>query len=256
MKQRIIGPRFYNIYLLVVIALAVAGLVASFVTIGMLLFTASSDGWDTLNLVGRAFEMFFSVFLTGIGAATLSFAVLERLLPGDEIKLPGIEELTVQGFLSNKEDKPIKPASLIVEITFLALMLILFIFFSNRHVLTSILSPAFFAVYLPLMEIRWGLTILQNLVLLRKRRWQPGTMFSAILLEIFDIYILTCLISGPPMVAGKVLEGINPLLNDIPGVSIETALRLGFSVALVVLVVLTMFKAYSFLKSQIMKTKD
>lgn len=255
MKQSIIGPRFYNIYLLVVIALAVAGLVASFVTMGMSLFTASSDGVEALDLMGNAFEMFFSVFFTGIGAATLSFAVLERLLPGDEIKLPGIEELNIQDLLSTDEDKPIKPASLIVEMAILALLLILFLFFSKWNFLTSNLSAAFFAIYLPLMEVRWGLAILQNLVLLRKIRWQPGTMLSDILLEIFDIYILTRLITGPSILAGKVLEGVFPATTGISGYSIDAALRLAFSVALVVIIVLTLFKAYGLLKSQITKIK-
>lgn len=255
MKRTIIGPRFYQVYLVVLIALTGAGLVASLVTIGMSVFSAPSDGVDVLDLMGRASEMFFSVFLTGIGAATLSFAVLERLMPEDEIKLPDIAGLNIENLVSGEEDKPIKPARLIVEMVFLALLLILFIFFSNWTFLTSNLSAAFFAVYLPLMEIRWGLTILQNLVLLRKMHWQPGTRLSVLLLEIFDIYILIRLITGPSMLAGKVLEGVYPTTTGLPGVSIDAALRLAFSVALVVIVVLTVFKAYGFLKFQIQKSR-
>lgn len=226
---------------------------ASIVTIGMSLFTAPLDGVNALDLMGRAFGMFFSVFLTGIGAATLSFAVLERLFPGDEIKLPGIEKLGLRNLLSNEVAKPVKPASLIVEMAILTLLLILFIFFSNWTLLTSNLSAAFFAIYLPLMEIRWGLTILQNLVLLRQRRWQTGTKLSAILLEIFDIYILARLITGPSMLSGKVMECVFPATTGIPGNAIDAALRLAFAVALVVIVILTLFKVYRWLRSQIIK---
>ena len=101
------------------------------------------------------------------------------------------------------------------------------------------------------MEIRWGLAILQNLVLLRKMRWQPGTMLSNSLLAILDIYILMCLITGPSMLAGKVLDGVFPTTTGIPGYSIDVALRLSFSVALVVIFGLTVFKIDRLLRSRI-----
>jgi hypothetical protein len=81
-------------------------------------------------------------------------------------------------------------------------------------------------------------------------RWQPGTLLSALLLEVIDIYILIRLISGPSMLTVKVLEGVFPTTTGIPGYSIDAALRLAFSVALVVIVILVVIKVYKLLSNQ------
>jgi hypothetical protein len=257
----IVGPKLYDIYLIVVAAIAGAGLLASIVTTAVSAFYNTAGALDSLELIGRAFSLFFNIFISGIGSVTLIFVFLERVIPGEVIKLDD-EPWNPRDLPEIEEQEPIKPAGLIVQIAFMFLLLIVFIFFPDRinfgayydtswHVIPSILSPAFFAIYLPLIEIRWGLTIVLNLVLLRQMRWQFGTTLAAWLLDIFDIYILIRLVTGPSMLDMQILESLFPILADIPVPPVDAALRLAFTVALVVTIVLTVIKSYRLLRDRV-----
>jgi hypothetical protein len=257
----IVGPKLYDIFLIVVAAIAGAGLLASIVTTAVSTFFTSAGAVDSLELIGRAFSLFFNIFISGIGSVTLVFAFLERVIPDEKIKFDD-ESWNPRDLPATEEQEPIKPAGLIVQIAFMFLLLIVFIFFPDRiifgayydtawHVIPSLLSPAFFALYLPLMEIRWGLTIVLNLVLLRQMRWQFGTTLAARLLDIFDIYILIRLVTGPSMLDMHILESVFPVLDNIPMPPVDAALRLAFTVALVVTIVMTMIKSYRFIRDQV-----
>lgn len=256
----IVGPKLYDIYLIVVAAIAGAGLLASIVTTAVSAFYTVSGTVGTLELFGRAWSLFFNIFISGVGGVTLVFAILERVIPGDEIKVVDEAEWDPRQLPEIEEQEPIKPAGLIAQIAFMVFLLIVFIFFPDRinfgayydegwHVIPSILSPAFFSNYLPLMEIRWGLTIVLNLVLLRQMRWQLGTSLVVLFLEVFDIYILARLLSGPSVLDISVFESIFPVLKDVPVLPVDAALRLAFAVALVVTIVMTVIKAYRLIRN-------
>ncbi len=259
-SRYVVGPKLFDIYLIVIAAIAGAGLLASIVTTTVSVFFTTSGVVGSLELIGRAFGLFFNVFISGVGAVTLVFAVLERVIPGDEIRIDD-EEWNPRNLPKVEEYERINPAGLIAQIAFMSLLLILFIFFPDRinfgayydngwHVIPSILSPAFFSIYLPLMEIRWGLTIVLNLMLLRQLRWQMSTSLAGLFLKIFDIYILSRLVSGTSILDAKVLDSIFPVLKDIPVPPVDAALRLAFTVALVVTVVMTVIKAVRFVRDQ------
>jgi len=255
----IVGPKMYDIYLIVIAVIAGAGMLAAIVTSVVSGFFDVSSGLETLEVIGRAFSMFFNIFISGVGSVTLVFAILERVVPDIEINFDDDEEWDPRQLPEIEEQEPLKPAGLIAQIAFMVFLLIVFVFFPDRinfgayyddgwHVIPSLLSPAFFSLYLPLMEIRWGLTIVLNLVLLRQLRWQFITSLAALLLEVFDIYILARLLTGPSVINGPVLDSIFPVLEDIPVPPVDGALRLAFAVALVVTAVTTVIKAYRLVK--------
>jgi hypothetical protein len=254
LPRYIVGPKMYDIYLIVIAAIAGAGLLASIVTTVVSGFFNVSGAVETIELIGRAFSLFFNIFISGVGSVTLVFAILERVIPDVEIKLDD-GEWDPRQLPEIEEKEPLKPAGLIAQIAFMVFLLVVFVFFPERinfgayydegwHVIPSILSPAFFALYLPLMEIRWGLTIALNLMLLRQMRWNLGASVAALLLEVFDIYILARLLTGPSVIDSHVLNSIIPVLDDIPVPLVAGALRLAFTIALVATSVTTVIKAY------------
>jgi len=259
--RHVIGPKVYNLYLVVVAAVIGAALLASIVSTAVSGLYADSVRVDILELLGQGLVRFFNIALSGIGSTTLVFAVLERVIPNDEFKLDDEEEWSPRNLPAIEEHNQIKPAGLIVQIGILALLLIAFIAFPDRiatgvyyddgwHMVPSILSPAFFSIYLPLMEIHWGLTIILNLVLLRQGRWQLGTRIAGLLIQGFDIFILAWLLVGPSILNANVLNRMFPIIQDAPIPPVASALKLAFLVALIVTVIETVIKIHHTLQSQ------
>jgi hypothetical protein len=241
----------YNLYLIVVAAVAGAGLLASVVSTAVGRLYAGPVGMEMLELLGLGLMRFFNIAISGIGSATLVFAVLERVIPDGEFELDDEEEWSPHDLPVIEERSEIKPAGLIVQIGLLALLLIAFIAFPDRigtgvyyddgwQIAPSILSPSFFSLYLPLIEIRWGLTIILNLILLRQGRWQLGTRIADLLLHGFDVFILVRLLLGPSILSTKALTAMLPVGAPIPPVA--SALNLAFLVAVIVIVIETAVK--------------
>jgi hypothetical protein len=257
--QYVIGPKVYNLYLIVVAAVVGAGLLASIVSTAVGRLYAGSVGMETLALLGQGLERFVGIALSGIGSTTLVFALLERVIPDHEFKLDVGEEWNPRDLPAIEERNQVKPAGLIVQIGILALLLIAFTVFPDRigtgayyddgwHVVPSILSSAFFSLYLPLMEIRWGLTIILNLVLLRQGRWQLATRIADLLFRGFDVYILARLLSGPSILRAEALTSMLPEGAPVPPVA--SALKLAFLVALIVTAIEAVIRIPRILRSQ------
>jgi hypothetical protein len=257
----IIGPKVYSLYLIVVVVLLGAGLLASTVTTVVGRFYADSDGMNGLELLGQGLGIFINIALSGIGSTTLVFAILERVIPNDELKLDDDEEWNPRDLPEIEERNEIKPAGLIVQIGFLALLLIAFIGFPDRinmgayyddgwHIVPSLLSTEFFSLYLPLIKISWSLTIISNLVLLRQGRWQLGTRIANVLIQGLDIFILAWMLIGPSILNARTLDKMFPITLQIPVPPIDGALRLAFLVALIVTVIETAVKIWRIWQSQ------
>ena len=261
----IVGPKVYNLYLIVVAAVVGAALLASVVSTAVSILYASSVRVETLELLGRAGMRFLNIAISGIGSTTLVFAVLDRVLPDEEFELDDKKEWNPHDLPAIEERDQLKPAGLIVQIGVLALLLTAFIGFPDRvgtgvyyndgwHVVPSILSPAFFSVYLPSIALRWGLTIIMNLILLRQARWQAGTRIVDLLLHTFDIFILARLLLGPPVLSAEALSEMFSALQNAPVPPVASALKLAFLVALVVTVIETAIKLPRTLRSQAKRT--
>ncbi|MDY6877466.1 MAG: hypothetical protein SWK90_14875 [Chloroflexota bacterium] len=251
----VIGPQVYNLYLIVVAVVIGAGLLASIVSTAVSGLHAGSARVEILELLGQGLVRFFNIAISGIGSTTLIFAVLERAIPNGEFELDDEKEWSPHDLPEIEESDEIKHAGLIVQIGILALLLIAFIGFPDRiatgayydygwHIVPSILSPAFFSIYLPLIEISWGLTIILNLVLLRQGRWQLGTRIANLLIQGFDVFILARLLLGPSILNANVLNGMFPVTQYMPASPVDSALRLAFLVALIVTVIETVVKIW------------
>ncbi len=251
----IIGPKLYDLYRLVVTVIGGAGLLVAVVSTAVT--AVGPDAPSALSLLLQAWTTFINVLLSGIGSATLIFAILERVIPDEEFKLDAEEKWNPRDLPAIEPRDEIKRASLIAEIVVLALLMTALVAFGQRiggvyydgtwHTTPSFLSAAFFSLYLPLFVVRWGLTILLNVVLLRQGRWQLGTRIADLVFHSFDIYILGRLLSGPSVVNAEALrvglaaapEGAEALIGLL-----GSGLQIGFLVALIVVIIHFIFKVY------------
>ncbi len=247
----IIGPKVFDLYVLVVTVVAGAGLLASIITT-IVSTLGPGANISTLDLFLRAWTTFMNIALSGIGSTTLVFAMLERVIPDEEITLGNEAEKW------NPRDLPIveahgeiKRGRLLVSIAFQALLITAFLAFANRiggvyydgtswHWSPPSLSTAFFSMYLPLLITRWGLSIILDLVLLRQGRWQLGTRVADVLFHCLDIYILSRLLGGPSIINPESLQAMLaavPEAADLLYSMANVGLRIAFLLALLVAII-------------------
>ncbi|OGN93185.1 MAG: hypothetical protein A2Y88_15110 [Chloroflexi bacterium RBG_13_48_10] len=229
-EKYLIGPRLYPTFIQVLrIALpiiAVLVLVASW--LGTSLVTTMTIGefiTELIESLGNA----FSAVVQAFGNIVLIFAIIQWTVPEFKTKAKEWDPHTLKAI--SKPDK-IKRGELIAEIVFTLIALIIFNFYFDRvgaynnyngqWSFTPILTPAFIS-YIPWLDLLWGLTIVLDIILLRKGAWQTGTRIFSILVSglnivitasfmthIQDLYTLTGVFGQ----SGA--EGIlQPLLNQI-----------------------------------------
>ncbi|MBN1178957.1 MAG: hypothetical protein JXD18_07085 [Anaerolineae bacterium] len=257
--QYVIGPKVYNLYLIVVAAVVGAGLIASLVSTAVSHLFVDSANVDVLSALAQGWMTFINIVLSGIGSTTLVFAVLERVIPDDQLKLDDEKVWNPRDLPEVEERNEIKPAGLIAQIGILALLFIAFNAFPERiggayydgewHAMPSLLSAAFFSIYLPMMEVRWALTIILNLVLLRQGVWNRTTRIADFLLDGFDLFILGALIVGPSILDTETLFAALPAL-DLPFEPATGGLKLAFAIAFVVVAIEMGVRLYRFVQSR------
>ncbi len=256
----VIGPKVFTLYLIVIGAIAGAGLLASIITTAV-----STLGHDAntsvFGLLLRGGTIFMNIALSGIGSATLVFALLDRLIPDEEFTPDEEEKWNPRDLPAVEPRNEIKRAGLIVEIAFQALLMTAFLAFGQRiggayydgtwHSTPSFLSAAFFSIYLPLLVARWGLTILLDVVLLRQGRWQLGTRIADLLLHCLDIYILGCLLAGSSVVNAEALQVAlvgAPEAFEALSLLLNRGLQIGFLVALMITIFEVLSQVYRLIR--------
>jgi hypothetical protein len=255
----LIGPRLFDVYLIVV--LAVAGSLSLAFLVILPLITALGEA-DILAALGSCYVEilgdYFGILLTTYGAVTLSFAILERVLPGadwrddkddaswDPRQLPVIED-----------HARISLGEIITGSCFLIILLVMFNFFPQLigvHVFVSVnggpvawysvpfLADTFFSTYLPLLNILWLVNIGLNVLLLRQGRWRVFTRLIDLGMTIFGAYICYYALSGPPILstAPAELEAFDLLLRTI----FPPMLQIGLLIVLVVSIASAAHKVY------------
>jgi len=257
--QYLIGPKLYNVYLAVIAAMMGAGLVASIVITIISMLFKNTTGIALLAALGKGWSTFFSIALNGFAFTTLTFIILERVLPDEKIELEDIKDWSPHDLPPIKDHNQINMAGLIAEIVFTALFLIVFTAFPDTlsgvyynkewHVLSVLLSDAFFALYLPLIAIRWSLGIIQNLVLLRQQRWQLGTRISDLCLHGLDIFILGWILIGPSILSDSLFAAMSEISSTLASL-INNVHKLAFGVVLVITIIETVGKLYRIIQSQ------
>ncbi|MFN2110413.1 MAG: hypothetical protein ACK2UI_12175 [Anaerolineae bacterium] len=242
----VIGPKVYDLYLLVISVVAGAGLLAAIITAIVSMLGPDSKA-SVLDLMLQTVTIFMNIALSGIGSTTLVFALLERAVPDEEFKLDEDEKWNPRDLPVIEARDEIKRGGLIVEIAFLTLLIIGILAFGNRiggafydgawHWSPPFLSTAFFSMYLPLFITRWGLSIALDLVLLRQGRWQLGTRVADVLFHCLDIYILGRLINGPSVINPEAFQSIFSAVPEAAGIlnrMMTNGLRIAFLIALLV----------------------
>jgi hypothetical protein len=205
-EKYLIGPQIYPLFMLVlkIVLLVLAG-VALFglvVSIGK----EAMQPLDVLKMSGKAFLDYTSTALQALGNIVLVFAIIQWAWPKVKVDLH-------DGEWNPRELEPVEDPlrvnrfEMLWNIIFALIGLLLFNFYSEYVGIYSntdgvwsfqpVLAEGFFD-YLPWFNAIWILTILLNVVLLRRGRWDTITRLASIGLSIFIIAVCaSILMTGP-----------------------------------------------------------
>jgi hypothetical protein len=242
----IIGPRLFDIYGIVVAAVA-GSLTLAHVILLLLAALGRQDSVTGLGLL----QSYISAVVGSFGWITLVFAILERVLPESATRAKEDEEAWDPRTLPEIEDRGrIEVGGLVAEIVFTVIALLIFNLFPQwvgfnfraaindapaRWVSIPMLSAAFFELYLPLLNVSWLLKIGLNVVLLRQGQWQRWTRIVDFCLALFSVYILWRMVFGPSLLT---MEGIRSAsLRETLGRILPLLLKLALGIGLVVTIV-------------------
>ena len=254
----LIGPPLFDLY--VIVAAVVAG---SLTLVHLMLLALIAWGQpeplsEFASSVGGVLESYIGAMLSGFGSVTLTFAILERVLP--ESAFEGEEEKEVWNphTLPEIPDRErVEMPGLVVEIVLTVIGLILFNVFPGRlgigfvrsldgtdgvwHFF-PVLSEAFFASYLPWINVLWVATIGLKVILLREGRWQRLTRLVDVILAIGSAFILRQMAFGPSLLT---LEAIEPeSLREFLGSFLPALLKVGLIVGFLATIGEVIHKVY------------
>lgn len=209
-KQYLIGPRLYPTFILVTqIAISVL-LVILLIGLGLSLARSGLSGPAFLFTAGESLMDLLGGLIAVFGNIVLVFAILERVLPAEELEMD-TDEWDPARLASEPDPDRVKFGEQIVAIFFTAAFLIVLNlypgiiglgFFQNDEwvFISPILSEAFFS-YLPWINILGLLEIALSLLLLRQSTWQTWTRISHVVLELGNIALAVAMLRGPSLVA-------------------------------------------------------
>jgi hypothetical protein len=246
----LIGPHVFDIYLIVVAA--VTGSLSLAFLIILPLITIWEEAEPLMALGSWYVEVvddYLGAVLAGFGSITLTFAILERVLPervlpelafGDE----GEEPWDPRSLPKIEDPTRVQIGGLITETVLIAIVLIVFNFFPqwiglhymvpandgpHKWYSVPLLADTFFTAYLPSLNLVWILNIGMNLVLLRQGRWQLFTRLFDFVLAIFGAIICYRMLIGPPILSMGAItpESLKQLLESILPLMVKVALIIG-----------------------------
>ena len=208
-EKYLIGPRLYPTFILVLKTalpiIAVLMLVVTWIGVNPLAGMTTSE--FITNLV-KSLANAFSAVIQAFGNIVLIFAILQWTVPvfSTPDKKKEWEPQSLKAI--SKPDK-IKRGELIVEIVFTFIALIIFNFYFDRvgiynnldgqWTFIPILTDAF-KTYIPWLSLLWILTIILDVLLLRKGAWQTSTRLFCILVSALNIVIAISLMRNISLV--------------------------------------------------------
>jgi hypothetical protein len=269
----LIGPRFFDMYLIVVAAVAGAITVAHLVLLLLAVWDAESVR-TVVSAFGEVFiENYFGAVLAGLGSVTLTFAILERVLPESTYKartiatspIPviALKRVSPESAFEEEEEEwdprtlpeiedqdRVEMGGLVAGIVFTVIALCVFNLFpewvgvsfvgsidgapaSWRTV--PVLSPIFFTTYLPWLNALWVAQIGLSIVLLRQGRWQRATRVADFFLAVLSTFILYQMVFGPPLLTMEAIQSES--LRDTLGAILPRLLTFGLAVGLIATIV-------------------
>jgi hypothetical protein len=205
----LIGPQMYPRVELV------AKIVVSALFVGLLVafgFSVINAGMSSLEFSKALVDFVLDYIGAAIGAlgyVVLIFAVLERVLPKNDIS--GLDEKWEPEKLAQAPDPDsVKISERVVEIFFTIAFLVLFNFFSeyvgvyvfsnDRSVFIRVLTDIFFT-YLPWWTLLGVLQIGFDFVLLRSGMWTTNTRVFSLALKAATLVLVVFMMMGPSVVA-------------------------------------------------------
>jgi len=207
----LIGPRIFPFYLMVL--KIVAGVLTAVLVVvsGIQFVTAPPAGFvQVLSALGEIFGNIVGALFSAFGSMTLTFAILERVLPESEFKTDEDKKWDPAELMKEPEEDSVKSWEPIAAIVFTALVLSIFnfnpewigmyILADGKWTVTPILTEAFFRM-LPWLNLTWIAEILMNALLLRSGRWDTSTRMVSIGIKLAQIVILLFLLTGPSILA-------------------------------------------------------
>lgn len=247
-NRYLIGPRIFNIYLIVVAC--VAGSLSLAFLIILPLITIWGETEPLLALGSWYVEIlddYLGIVLAGFGSVTLTFAILERILPESALSAFRDEEKEPWNprDLPEIEDRTrVQIGGLIAETVLIVIVLTVFNFFPqwislnfvasvddtpHRWFSIPLLADTFFTAYLPLLNLVWILNICLNLVLLRQGKWQLFTRLFDFALTIFGAIICYRMLIGPDILSMEAItpESLRQTLESILPLMLKVALFIG-----------------------------
>jgi len=267
-NRYLIGPRFFDLYRIVVIAVWGALTLAHVVLLVLSLWGETGTFRDASIAFFEVFEGYIGALLSGLGSVTLTFAILERVLPEDKYVAHRIESYPVpvvafrkveDAQILEERQEPWDPRTLpeiedhdrvevweqAVGIVFLVLALILFNFFPQwigGSFVGSIdggpvtwhswplLAPIFFERYLPLLNVLWIGNIGLSIVVLRQGRWQRGTRIVDLVLTGLSAFVLYQMAFGPALLSMDAVQpaDLRELLETVFPPLLKVGLVIGF----------------------------
>jgi hypothetical protein len=244
----LIGPPYLDTYLLVV-KLAVAG-VSIGMAVSLLISFSSLDQLPVfmLKLLGSIWHAGVSV----IGTVTIIFAALYHYSP--ENKEFDEENWDVKKLeKAPVKDEKVKLSDVLFESIFTIFILILLNqnLFQNFGTEGNIpgLNDEVIAPYLIWFNLIMAATLLMNLYLLIKRRWQNVTRVLTILLDFAGIWLFGILAFTPNMWDFSNIQGVTP--ESLEG--INTGLQLGLKIGFGAIAIVIAFETFNHIKIMVKK---
>ena len=204
-EKYLIGPRLYPTFILVLQIvlpiIAVVMLVISWWGVGQVATMTTSKFFTEL---ANSLASTLSTVVQAFGNIVLIFAILQWTVP--EFKTMVKEkEWDPHSLKAINRPNKIKRGDLIAEVvfTFIALIILNFYFdrvgiynnINGQWTFTPILTETFKA-YIPWLSMLWILTILLDILVLRKGAWQTGTRWFSILVSALNIAIVVSLMGN------------------------------------------------------------
>lgn len=243
LHRYLIGPGVYNIYLIVSASTAGALTLAYVV---LLALTAWRDPSAAIgSSVAELVSSYVNALLAAFGSITLTFAVLERVVPAEAWAGVKEKEWDPRSLPPVQDPDRIERGGLIVGSVFLVIALLVFNLFpdwigfslarssdgSLNWETNPLLAPAFFTMYLPWLNVLWLVELTLNTVLLRQGRWQLVTRIVDLLLSVGGIVLIGQMLTGPSLLTFAAVESAE--LRDLLTRLLPNVVRLALVVALI-----------------------
>jgi len=169
-----------------------------------------------LEMTGKTFVQFYTGAISAFGNIVIIFAIIDWAMRSEK-ENEGQETWNPDKLLSAPDPDEVGMWGPIGNIFFSIIVILIFNFYpqviginfasdfgwflgvGGYVVSIPLLSDTFFS-YLPWLNLLWGLNIILNLVLLRRRHWQPTTRWFAIGMELAGVVLAIMMLTGPSLV--------------------------------------------------------